>query len=350
MRIMLTGGAGYVGSHTLVELLAAGHDVHVIDNFCNASPVALDRVRRLTGGHFRCTEADLRDRPALAAVVAEFRPEAVIHFAGLKAVGESVARPLAYFDANVGGAIALLQALHGTTCRRLVFSSSATIYGNPDYLPIDEAHPVRATNPYGRSKLQIEGILEDLAASDRSWSVALLRYFNPVGAHASGLIGEDAAGTPNNLVPYIALVAVGRRSTLTVFGDDYPTPDGTGVRDYIHVCDVARAHLAAIEWMTGHDGAGGRGCEPFNLGTGHGTSVLEMVRAFARASGREIPLHFAGRRPGDVAACYANANKAAAVLGWRATESLVAMCDSTWAWQQRNPSGYRTAPDETANA
>ncbi|WP_299134012.1 UDP-glucose 4-epimerase GalE [uncultured Amaricoccus sp.] len=352
MRILITGGAGYIGSHTLVEVLKAGHAAHVVDNLDNASPVALARVKQLANRDFGFTRADIRDAGAMAALVAETRPEAVIHFAGLKAVGESVADPLGYFDNNVGGSLALLRALRAADCRRFVFSSSATVYGDPDYLPIDESHPRRTTNPYGRSKLQIEGILEDLAASDPSWSIALLRYFNPVGAHASGRIGEDPTGVPNNLMPFIAQVAVGRRPALNVFGTDYPTPDGTGVRDYIHVSDLARAHLAAVDWTAGRAGEGetgvgetgvgetGRGCAAFNLGTGQGTSVLEMARAFGAASGREIAVNLAPRRPGDVAACYADAGRAAAELGWRAELGLAEMCASTWHWQSQNPGGY----------
>jgi UDP-glucose 4-epimerase len=310
----------------------------VVDDLSNADPEVLARVRRLTNRAPGFTVADIRDPVAMAAVVAEFAPEAVIHFAGLKAVGASVAAPLAYFDVNVGGTIALLKALQGSACRRFVFSSSATVYGDPAYLPLDEAHPLRPTNPYGRTKLQIEGILQDLAASDPAWSVATLRYFNPVGAHASGLIGEDPSGVPNNLVPYLAQVAVGRRPALSVFGDDYDTSDGTGVRDYLHVEDLARAHLAALEW-TGRV----RGWEAFNLGTGRGTSVLEMVRAFEAASGRAVPLAVAPRRPGDVAACWADPGKAAAALGWRAEQGVAEMCRSAWYWQEQNPDGYAGA-------
>ena len=340
MRILVTGGAGYIGSHTLVEVLAAGHEAHVVDDLSNASPVALDRVRQLTNRDFGFTRADLRDGAAMRALVAGTRPEAVIHFAGLKAVGESVADPLAYFDVNVGGAVGLLRALADSDCRAFVFSSSATVYGDPDYLPIDEDHPRRVTNPYGRTKLQIEEMLEDLARADPSWSIATLRYFNPVGAHPSGRIGEDPTGIPNNLMPFIAQVAVGRRPALNVFGTDYATADGTGVRDYIHVTDLARAHLAAVDWTLARDGERGRGWEAFNLGTGRGTSVLEMARAFGAASGREIPLALAPRRAGDVAACYADASKAARALGWRAELGLEAMCASTWNWQSRNPEGY----------
>ncbi len=344
MRILVTGGAGYIGSHTLLAVLAAGHEAHVIDNFSNSHPEALARVRRLSNRDFDVTEADIRDKAAMAAAVAAARPEAVIHFAGLKAVGESVAKPLSYFDVNVGGTVALLEALQAADCRRFVFSSSATVYGDPDYLPIDEGHPRRATNPYGRTKLQIEEMLEDLAVSDPSWSIALLRYFNPVGAHPSGDIGEDPAGIPNNLMPFIAQVAVGRRPHLNVFGDDYDTPDGTGVRDYIHVTDLARAHLAAVDWAAGAAGAtetGGRGCQAFNLGTGQGTSVREMVAAFATAAGRPVPTVTAPRRAGDIAACWADPSRAGAALGWRAELGLADMCRSTWTWQSRNPQGYR---------
>ena len=271
------------------------------------------------------------------ALVAEAAPEAVIHFAGLKAVAESVAAPLAYFATNVAGTLALLEALKASDCRRFVFSSSATVYGEPDYLPIDESHPLRAANPYGRSKLMVEEMLGDLAASDPAWSIALLRYFNPVGAHPSGRIGEDPADVPNNLVPFIAQVAVGRRAALNVFGTDYPTPDGTGVRDYLHVEDLARAHLAAVDWAA----AGRRGCAAFNLGTGAGISVMQMVAAFEAASGRKVALRLAPRRPGDVAAAYADPGRAARELGWRAELGLAEMCASAWAWQSANPAGYR---------
>ena len=342
VRVLAAGGAGYIGSHTLVELLAAGHDVQVVDDLSNSSVESLVRVEEIAGKPVGFTEANLRDAAALERVFAEFAPEAVIHFAGLKAVGESVAKPLAYFDVNVGGTVALLEALAASPCRRFVFSSSATVYGDPDYLPIDEGHPRRATNPYGRTKLQIEEMLEDLAVSDPSWSIALLRYFNPVGAHPSGDIGEDPAGIPNNLMPFIAQVAVGRRPHLNIFGDDYDTPDGTGVRDYIHVTDLAQAHLAAVDWAAGGSpGTGGRGCQAFNLGTGQGTSVREMVAAFADAAGRPGPTVTAPRRAGDIAACWADPSRAEAALGWRAELGLADMCRSTWAWQSRNPQGYR---------
>jgi UDP-glucose 4-epimerase len=335
MRILVTGGAGYIGSHTLIELLAAGHEAHVVDSFANSSPEALARARQLANRDFGVTEADIRDGAAMADVARDFAPEAVIHFAGLKAVGESVAQPLRYFDVNVGGTVALLQALEGTGCRRFVFSSSATVYGDPDYLPIDEAHPRRTTNPYGRTKLQIEGILEDLAAADPTWSIALLRYFNPVGAHASGRIGEDPADIPNNLMPYVTQVATGRRERLTVHGDDYDTPDGTGVRDFIHVVDLARAHVAAVDWAAAHVG-----CQAFNLGTGRGVSVMELVEAFRAASGQPIPLVVGPRRPGDVAASWADPARAERELGWRAALGVPEICASAWEWAQRNPEGY----------
>ncbi len=336
MRILVTGGAGYIGTHVVVATLAAGHEVHVVDNFANASPAALARVQAIAGRGFAVTEADLRDRAAMAAVVADFAPEVAIHLAGLKAVGESVARPLAYYDNNVGGTAVLLEALAAAGCRRFVFSSSATVYGEPAYVPIDEAHPRGAANPYGRTKQVIEMMLEDLAASDPAWSVALLRYFNPVGAHDSGTIGEDPRGVPNNLLPFVAQVAVGRRPEVRVFGDDYDTPDGTGVRDYIHVVDLAEAHVAAVGWAE----APGRGAEAFNIGVGRGTSVLEIVAAFEKAAGRAIPRVVAARRPGDVAVCYADPRKAMERLGWRPTRGLDAMCESAWAWQSRNPDGF----------
>ncbi len=341
MRILITGGLGYVGSHTVVEVLAAGHQAHVVDNLGNAGMAVHSAIERLTGRDCGFTRADIRDAAVMEALITAFAPEAVIHFAALKAVGDSVARPLDYFDNNVAGTITLLKALQPSACRCFVFSSSATVYGEPAYLPIDEDHPLRVTNPYGRTKLQVEGILEDLARSDPRWSIALLRYFNPVGAHASEMIGEDPAGVPDNLLPYIAQVAIGRRPRLTVYGDDYDTADGTGVRDYVHVSDVARAHLAALHWTAGPIG---RGCEPFNIGTGRGTSVLEMIHAFCEASGRDIPHVIAPRRPGDVASCYAAAGKAARILGWQAERDVRDMCQSAWHWQRRNPDGYpRTA-------
>ncbi len=339
MRVLVTGGAGYIGSHTLVELLAAGHEALVVDNFANSAPAALDRVARLSNRAFARASLDLRDTAALGAACRDFRPEAVVHFAGLKAVGESVARPLDYYDNNVTGTLSLLAALGETDCRRIVFSSSATVYGEPHYLPYDEAHPLAPTNPYGRTKLMVEQVLGDWAAAGNASgpgaSAVLLRYFNPVGAHASGLIGEDPLGIPNNLMPLVCQVAVGRRPALEVFGDDYDTPDGTGVRDYIHVVDLARAHVAALDRAAGVEGA-----EAINIGTGRGASVLELVRAFEAASGRRIPYRVAPRRPGDVAVSVADPAKAHRLLDWRAELGLAEMCRSAWDWQERNPAGY----------
>ena len=344
MRILVTGGAGYIGTHTLIEALAAGNDICVLDNFMNSSPVALERAALIANRSFRAERLSLRDGARLGRLVRSFEPEVVIHFAGLKAVGASVLQPLDYYAVNVGGTLELLAALQRSSCRRFVFSSSATVYGAPDYVPIDEAHPRRATSPYGRTKRHIEEILEDLAASDPSWSIALLRYFNPAGAHRSGLIGEDPRGVPNNLMPFVAQVAVGRREKLRVFGGDYPTPDGTGVRDYLHVTDLAQAHLSAVAWVA----SAPRGCEAFNLGTGRGRSVLELVEAFSRACGRRVPTEIAPRRPGDVAICHADPGKAERILGWRARLSLQDMCESTWRWQSRNPNGYQ--PSDLARA
>lgn len=334
--ILVTGGAGYIGSHTVVELLAAGHEVTVIDNFCNSSPAVPERIERITGRKPVFVRADVRDRAALQSLFEARRYDAVIHFAGLKAVGESVAEPLRYYDNNVGGSLTLFEAMARAGVKTVVFSSSATVYGDPDSVPIREDAPVAPTNPYGRSKLMVEDILRETAAADAGWRVALLRYFNPVGAHVSGLIGEDPNGEPNNLMPYISQVAVGRRECLSVWGDDYPTPDGTGVRDYIHVVDLARGHLAALEHMPAS------GVLTVNLGTGRGYSVLEVLRAFERASGRPVPYRIAARRPGDVAVCYADPALAAAKLGWRAEYDIDRMCADTWRWQSLNPQGYAT--------
>ncbi|WP_374276676.1 UDP-glucose 4-epimerase GalE [Azonexus sp.] len=332
MNILLTGGTGYIGSHTAVVLAEAGHRPVLLDNLSNSSADVVDRLAQITGTRFPFIEGDIRDTALLRRVLADEGIGAVVHFAGLKAVGESVEQPLRYYDNNVGGTISLLQAMDETGVGTLVFSSSATVYGQPAYLPLDEVHPTGATNPYGRTKLHIEEMLAELAASGTNWRIACLRYFNPVGAHASGLIGEDPNGIPNNLMPYIARVAGGRLPFLNVFGDDYPTPDGTGVRDYIHVMDLAEGHRAALDFLAGSAGAG---WHAFNLGTGCGYSVLDMVRAFEQASGRPVPYRIAPRRPGDVAACYAKADKAADQLAWRALRSLDDMCASTWHFQQR---------------
>lgn len=330
MKILVTGGAGYIGSHTVVELLAAGHEVVIVDNFCNSKASVLDRVAHIAGSRPRLVQADLRDRAALDALLGEGGFAAVIHFAGLKAVGESVAQPLAYYGNNVGGSLALFAAMADAGVKTLVFSSSATVYGDPHAVPIREEFPLSATNPYGRSKLIIEDMLRDLALADAGWRIGLLRYFNPVGAHASGMIGEDPNGIPNNLMPYVAQVAAGKLQQLAVFGDDYPTPDGTGVRDYIHVVDLARGHLAALQALQRRAG----GVLTVNLGTGRGYSVLEMVQAFAQASGRPVPYRIAPRRAGDIAQCYADPALAAAELGWRAELGIEAMCADTWRWQQ----------------
>ena len=333
--IFVTGGAGYIGSHTCVELLNAGHEVTVFDNFSNSQPEALARVEQITGKRPHLIEGDIRDKPALFAAMSESRPTAVIHFAGLKAVGESVDQPLAYYDNNVVGTVRLLEVMKERGVHTLVFSSSATVYGDPQYLPLTEGHPLSATNPYGRTKLVIEDMLRDVYRSNSNWHISILRYFNPVGAHDSGLIGEDPQGTPNNLMPFIAQVAVGRREFLNVWGNDYETPDGTGVRDYIHVVDLAQGHLKALECLQQ-----GPKCHAINLGTGVGYSVLDMLQAFERASGRPIPHQTAPRRAGDVAACYADPAHALATLGWRAQKGLDVMCEDTWRWQHHNPQGY----------
>ncbi len=335
MAILVTGGAGYIGSHTCIELLRAGEQIVVFDNLCNSRPEAIRRVERITGKRIPLMVGDVRDAQALKRILAEHAIEAVIHFAGLKAVGESVEKPLLYYASNVAGTVCVLEAMRDAGVRTLVFSSSATVYGDPVRLPLTEDHPLSATNPYGRTKLMIESILRDLAQSEPGWRIGVLRYFNPIGAHESGLIGEDPLGTPNNLMPYIAQVAVGRRPLLRIFGGDYPTPDGTGIRDYIHVVDLAGGHLAALSRLRNHE-------ELFtvNLGTGAGRSVLEMVRDFESASGKPIPYQIADRRPGDVASCYADASLAAQLLGWKSTRGPQQMCADAWRWQSRNPNGY----------
>ena len=336
--ILVTGGAGYIGSHTCVELLQAGFDVTVFDNFSNSHPEALARVQRITGKSLCLIRGDCRDRAALVAALRESGATAVIHFAGLKAVGESVQQPLSYYDNNVVGSLRLLEAMGECGVKQLVFSSSATVYGDPQRLPISEDHPLSATNPYGQTKLMVEEILRDLQRSDASWRIGILRYFNPVGAHSSGLIGEDPQGIPNNLLPIVAQVAVGRREFLNVWGADYSTPDGTGVRDYIHVVDLALGHLKALEALNRLERQAE--CVTVNLGTGKGYSVLEVVRAFEQASGKTVPYKVAPRRPGDIATCYADPNRALTVLGWRAERGLAAMCADAWHWQSTNPNGY----------
>ncbi len=334
-KILVTGGAGYIGSHTCVELLQAGHDVVIVDNLCNSRREVIERIGRITGRTIAFHECDVRDESALRGLFLEHAIDAVLHFAGLKAVGESVEQPLAYYDNNVVGTLALCGVMAESGVRKLVFSSSATVYGDPDYVPVREDHPLRPTNPYGRCKSMIEAILRDLASSDSAWKVALLRYFNPVGAHESGLIGEDPAGVPNNLMPFIAQVAVGRRDALNVYGNDYPTPDGTGVRDYIHVVDLARGHLAALRKLDAMTEV-----LTVNLGTGRGYSVLEMVDAFRKASGCEIPYRIVPRRSGDIAACYADPALARRLLDWRAERGIEEMCRDAWRWQSMNPDGY----------
>ena len=333
--ILITGGAGYIGSHTAVTLMEAGHKVVIIDNLCNSSPQVLDRLRQLCGDAFEFMQADVRDGLALDRVFAQHPVRAVVHFAGLKSVGESVTEPLRYFDNNVGGTVSLLQAMDRANVRHMVFSSSATVYGDPHQVPVPETAPLNATNPYGRSKLVSEDMLRDLQRADARWKVAILRYFNPVGAHPSGLIGEAPNGTPSNLMPYITQVAVGRRDHLDIFGSDYPTQDGTGVRDYIHVMDLARGHLAALNKLAMQQ-------RPMtvNLGTGTGVSVLELVETFARVVGRPIAHRHVARRPGDVAACYADASLARAILSWQAEHDIARMCEDAWRWQSMNPTGY----------
>ncbi|BCV54551.1 MULTISPECIES: UDP-glucose 4-epimerase GalE [Shewanella] len=336
MTILVTGGAGYIGTHTLVELLAAGKEVVVIDNLSNSSVEALARVEEISGKSVLFYQGDILNKAFLQKVFSDHSFEAVIHFAGLKAVGESVAQPLRYYENNVTGTLILCQVMKEYGVRNLVFSSSATVYGDPASLPITEAFPTGATNPYGQSKLMVEHILADLAAADASWNIARLRYFNPVGAHKSGRIGEDPNDIPNNLMPFIAQVAVGKREKLSVFGNDYPTIDGTGVRDYIHVVDLAIGHLKALDKL-----ATNPGLVTYNLGTGQGYSVLEMVKAFEKACNKAIPFEFAPRRPGDIAACYADPSHAAKELGWKAERSLQDMADSSWNWQSNNPNGYK---------
>jgi UDP-glucose 4-epimerase len=344
-RILVTGGAGYIGSHTCVELLEAGYDVVVVDNLQNSQQEALRRVGQITQRTVDFLQIDIRDRLSMQKVFADFDIQAVIHFAGLKAVGESCQQPLNYYNNNVYGTLVLTEVMAEAGVRELVFSSSATVYGDPHSVPITEGFPLSATNPYGRSKLMVEEILRDLSASDEltnnenSWKIALLRYFNPVGAHFSGLIGEDPNGIPNNLMPYISQVAVGKLEQLSVFGDDYDTPDGTGVRDYIHVVDLAKGHLKALEALQGDRFSQG-GCTAYNLGTGNGYSVLEMVNAFSEATGKTVKYQIVPRRSGDIAQCYANPEKAEQELVWKAEKNLQDMIMDAWRWQEKNPKGF----------
>ncbi|MBU9670143.1 UDP-glucose 4-epimerase GalE [Burkholderia multivorans] len=333
--ILVTGGAGYIGSHTAVELLDNGYDVVIVDNLVNSKAEAVRRIERITGKQPAFHQVDVCDEAALVKVFDAHPITGTIHFAALKAVGESVAKPLEYYQNNLGGLLTVLKVMRARNVKQFVFSSSATVYGVPERSPIDESFPLSATNPYGQSKLIAEQILRDLEVSDPSWRIATLRYFNPVGAHASGLIGEDPAGIPNNLMPYVAQVAVGKLEKLRVFGSDYPTPDGTGVRDYIHVVDLAKGHIAALDALVKRDAS-----FVVNLGTGQGYSVLEVVRAFEKASGRPVPYEIVARRPGDVAECYANPQAAADIIGWRATLGLDDMCADHWRWQEANPRGF----------
>ncbi len=334
MKVLVTGGAGFIGSHTCVELLNAGYEIVVMDNFSNSKPASLDRIKAITGKDFKFYETDLLDEDGMDKIFDENKIDAVIHFAGLKAVGESVAMPLEYYHNNITGTLILCQSMKKHGVKKMVFSSSATVYGNPATVPITEDFPLSTTNPYGSTKLMIENILRDLYVSDKEWSIALLRYFNPIGAHESGLIGEDPNGIPNNLMPYIARVAAGKLPQLSVFGGDYPTPDGTGVRDYIHVVDLSLGHLKALEWTNRE-----KGVDAFNLGTGNGYSVLEMVKAFEKASGKPVNHKIVDRRPGDIPMCYANPKKAKEVLGWEAKKGIDEMCLDSWRFVEKNPDG-----------
>ncbi len=335
MSVLVTGGAGYIGSHACVELLNSGFEVVVIDNLSNSSEEALKRVEEITGKSFKFYKKDLLDREAVEEIFSKEKIDAVMHFAGLKAVGESVSQPMRYYHNNITSTLVLCEVMNKYGVKNLVFSSSATVYGNPHTVPISEEFPLSATNPYGRTKLMIEEILRDLYVADNTWNIAILRYFNPIGAHASGEIGEDPKGIPNNLVPYITQVAIGKRDKLSVYGNDYPTADGTGVRDYIHVVDLVLGHLKALEKLRSNPGV-----VTYNLGTGRGYTVLEVVEAFSKISGREISYKIVERRPGDIAACYADPSRAKAELGWYAEKGLEEMCKDSWNWQSRNPNGY----------
>ncbi|ETD72636.1 UDP-galactose-4-epimerase [Pelistega indica] len=336
MNILITGGAGYIGSHTVVELLNTQYRVFILDNFCNSTPKSLEAVNKITNKDITLIKGDIRDRACLDKIFTQHRIDAVIHFAGLKAVGESVQKPLEYYDNNVSGSITLLEAMRDASVFKLVFSSSATVYGSPAEIPISESCPTgNPTNPYGMSKLMVERILEDTALSDNRWSIARLRYFNPIGAHPSGLIGENPNGIPNNLMPFITQVAVGKLKELAVFGDDYDTYDGTGVRDYIHVVDLAQGHLAALNYLDSHNG-----CFTWNLGTGQGYSVLDMIKAFEQVNGVAVPYKLAPRRAGDIAECWSNPTKAENELHWKAKYTLNDMVRDSWNWQQKNPNGF----------
>jgi UDP-glucose 4-epimerase len=339
MKILVTGGAGYIGSHACVELLAADYEVVVVDNLCNSSAESLARVEAITGKPLTFIEADIGDRAAMAALFAAHEFAAVIHFAGLKAVGESVTEPQAYYQNNVAGSLVLFEEMQAAGVKTIIFSSSATVYGDPHEVPINEQSPLQATNPYGRTKEFIESILRDSYVADPSWRIGLLRYFNPVGAHESGRIGEDPEGKPNNLMPYISQVAVGKLPQLSIFGDDYPTVDGTGVRDYIHVVDLVKGHLAALKVLLAETSGE---LITVNLGTGNGYSVKQVVAAFEQASGRSVPVAMAPRRPGDIAACWADVNYASERLGWKACYGIERMCADTWRWQNQNPNGYKS--------
>jgi len=335
MKVLVTGGAGYIGSHTVLEMLGEGHQVTVMDNMHNASPEGLKRVQKLSGKEVEFHECNLLDVPGMETIFAATKFDAVIHFAGLKAVGESVAQPLMYYENNIAGTVNLLNVMGKAGCKNIVFSSSATVYGDPASVPVKEDFPVSATNPYGRTKLFIEQILRDLYKSDTAWNIVLLRYFNPVGAHKSGMIGEDPKGIPNNLMPFIQQVAVGKREALSIFGSDYNTKDGTGVRDYIHVVDLAKGHTAALKKLEIAPG-----CVTYNLGTGVGYSVLEMLKAYEKACGKTLPYKMADRRPGDVGVCFGDASLAKAELGWKAELGLADMCEDSWRWISGNPDGF----------
>ncbi len=335
MSILVTGGAGFIGSHTVVELLAAGKEVVIADNFINSKPVVLDRIRQISGKDFKFYNVDLCDKTALEVVFASEKIDSAIHFAGLKAVGESVSIPLRYYQNNLISTLNLCELMSKYNCKNIVFSSSATVYGKPASVPIKEDFPNSATNPYGETKLMIEHILKDLYRADSEWNTAILRYFNPIGAHESGLIGEDPSGIPNNLMPYITQVSIGKRECLSVYGNDYATHDGTGVRDYIHVVDLAKAHLAALNWLSNKPGL-----DVFNIGTGHGYSVLDIVKAYEKATGKKINYKIAPRRPGDIDECYADPTKAREVLGWEAKLGIDEMCRDAANWQEKNPNGY----------